>query len=189
MKISVRVLTRPHAISSRLIASAFVVVFSLALAAQEPARSSTDVQRESMRKLSFLAGTWSGPIAIIRGPGEPLHFTQSEDVQYKLDGLVMLVEGKSTSSDGKVMFSALATIAYDDASHTYRIRAYHDGRYLDTELSVVDNGFSWQFQSGPAHVVNTMQLTKNGEWNEVTEVTVGNNPPQHSVEMLLQHRP
>jgi hypothetical protein len=141
-----------------------------------------------MHKLSFLAGTWSGPITVIRGPGEPLHLTQSENVQYKLDGLVMLVEGKSTGADGKVSFGALATISYDDASHAYRIRAYHDGRYLDAELSVVNNGFSWQFQSGPAHVVNTMQLTKNGEWSEVTEVTVGNNPPQHSVDMLLQRR-
>jgi hypothetical protein len=101
----------------------------------------------------------------------------------------MLVEGKSTSTDGKVMFSALATISYDDASHTYRIRAYHDGHYVDTELSALADGFSWQFESGPAHIVNTMHLTKNGEWSEVTEVTVGNFPPQHGVEMLLQHRP
>lgn len=189
MNNSVPVLTRTFAISSKLIAAVFLVVFSVALAAQEPARSAADVQREFMHKLSFLAGTWSGPITIIRGPGEPLHFTQSEDVQYKLDGLVMLVEGKSTGPDGKIMFNALATISYDDASHTFRFRAYNDGHYLDTELSVVDNGFSWQFQSGPARVVNTMQLTKNGEWNEVTEVAVGDTPPHRSVDMLLQHRP
>jgi hypothetical protein len=189
MKIPVPAPTRPCAISNKLIASAFLIVFSFALVAQEPARSSADVQREFMHKLSFLAGTWSGPITIIRGPGEPLHFTQSEDVQYKLDGLVMLVEGKSTGPNGRVMFNALATISFDDTSHTYRFRAYNDGHYLDTELSVVTDGFSWQFDSGPAHVVNTMHLTKNSEWSEVTEVKVGNNPPQHSVEMLLQHRP
>ncbi|MGA2652006.1 MAG: hypothetical protein ABSF28_15850 [Terracidiphilus sp.] len=189
MEISVRTFTRKYVISSNVIAAAVLVLFSPALAAQEPARSSTDVQRESMRKLSFLEGKWSGPITVVRGPGEPLHLTQTEDVQYKLDGLVMLVEGKSTGLDGKIMFNALATISYDDASHTYWFRAYNDGHYLDTELSVVDKGFSWQFQSGPAHVVNTMQLTKKGEWSEVTEVTVGNNPPNRSVDMLLQHQP
>jgi hypothetical protein len=187
MKISV--LTRKRAISSKVIASAFLVSFGLALAAQEPARSSQDVQRESMHKLSFLAGAWSGPVTIVRGPGEPLHRTQTEDVQYKLDGLVMLIEGKSTGADGKVMFNALATVSYDDASHTYRFRAYNDGHYLDTELTVVDGGFSWQYQAGPAHIVNTMQLTKKGEWSEVTEATVGSNPPLRAVEMLLQHRP
>jgi hypothetical protein len=180
--------TRQNAIFSKPIAAAFLLSLSLALGAQQPAQSTTDMQREAMRKLAFLAGQWSGPITVVRGPGEPLHRIQTEIVQYKLDGLVLLIEGKSTAPDGKVMFSALATVSYDDASHSYRFRAYNDGHYLDTELSVQDGGFSWQYQAGPAHIVNTMQLTKTGEWSEVTEVTVGSNPPLRSVEMLLQHR-
>jgi hypothetical protein len=34
-----------------------------------------------------------------------------------------------------------------------------------------------------------MHLTGKGEWGEVTEATVGSNPPHRSVEMLLQHQP
>ncbi|MEO7143046.1 MAG: hypothetical protein ABI165_06025 [Bryobacteraceae bacterium] len=169
--------------------AALLVSPGAALAAQPPASSSTGVQREAMRKLSFLAGRWSGPVTIVRGPGEPLRLTESEDVQYKLDGLVLLIEGKSASAGGKVLFSALATIAYDDASHTYRFRAYNDGHYIDTELVVPANGFSWSFTAGPARIVNTMKLTAKGEWNEVTEVAAGGNPPHRSVEMLLQHHP
>ena len=189
MKIAFPEFTSRQFHSGRVLAAAFLVSLGVALVAQQPASSSTDIQREAMRKLSFLAGRWSGPVTIVRGPGEPLHLTQTEDVQYKLDGLVLLIEGKSTSADGKVLFSALATIAYDDASHTYRFRAYNDGHYLDTELTVPANGFSWSFTAGPARIVNTMQLTGKGEWNEATEVTVGSNPPHHSVEMLLQHQP
>jgi hypothetical protein len=140
-----------------------------------------------MRKLAFLSGHWSGPATISRGPGDTLHATQTEDVEYKLDGLVLLIQGKSTAADGKVVFSALATVAYDDAAHAYRFRAYYDGHYLDTDLAVLDKGFSWSFSAGPAHVVNTMHLTANGEWSETTDVTVGSNPPQRSVEMLLKH--
>lgn len=167
----------------------FVLVFSLTPVAQQPAPSSVDTQREAMRKLSFLSGHWTGPITIFRGTGEPLRLIQTENVDYKLDGLVLLIEGQSTSASGKVLFSALATIAYDDASHSYRFRSYHDGHYLDTELSVPDHGFSWGFTSGPAHVVNNMQLTAKGEWSEFTELTVGSTTPQHSMEMLLQHQP
>ena len=163
-------------------------VFMISLAAQQTG-SSTDAQKEAMRKLSFLAGHWSGPVTIVRGPGEPLHLTQTEDIEYKLDGLVLLVQGKSTGADGKVQFSALATIAYDDASHTYRIRAYNDGHYIDTEMAAAAKGFSWSFTSGPAHVVNTMHLTAKGEWNEVSEVTFGGNPPFKSVDMLLERLP
>lgn len=167
-----------------------MLLFSLALVAQQPPVSNrVDAQREAMRKLSFLAGRWSGPVTVIRGMGEPVHLSQTENIEYKLDGLVLLIEGKSTSVNGKVLFSALATIAYDEASHSYRFRAYNDGHYLDTELSLLDHGFSWGFTSGPAHIANTMQLTGKGEWNESTEVTVGSNPPHHSMEMLLQHQP
>jgi hypothetical protein len=189
MKTAVSALTLPPFLSKTLLAAACVISFGLPLAAQQPASNNVDVQREAMRKLSFLAGHWSGAVTIVRGPGEPLHLTQTEAVEYKLDGLVLLIEGKSTGADGQAQFSALATIAYDDGSHTYRFRAYNDGHYLDTELSVPANGFSWSFTAGPAHIVNTMQLTGKGEWSEVTEVTVGSNPPHRSVEMLLQHRP
>ena len=189
MKTAISTFTVPPFLSTTLLAAAFLISFHLALAAQQPVSNSADVQREAMRKLSFLAGHWSGTVTIVRGPGEALHLTQTENVEYKLDGLVLLIEGKSTSADGKVQFSALATIAYDDASHTYRFRAYNDGHYLDTELSVPANGFSWSFVAGPVHIVNTMHLTSKGEWDEVTDVTVGSNPPHRSVDMQLQQKP
>lgn len=70
-----------------------------------------------------------------------------------------------------------------------RIRAYNGGHYLDTELSVLKDGFSWGFSAGPAHIVNTMHLTGKGEWQETTEVTMGDHPAQKSVDMLLDRLP
>jgi len=169
--------------------AAVVVAISCSLAAQQQPSASVDAQRAAMRKLAFLAGHWSGPVTMVLGPGEPLHLTQSEDVEYKLDGLVLLIEGKSVATDGKAQFEALATVAFDDVSHTYRFRAYNEGHYVDTELVVQAQGFSWELRAGPAHIVNTMRLTGKGEWQETTEVTVGNNPPRRTVDMLLQHQP
>src|SRR6516225_56169 len=82
------------------------------LVAAQPASNSLQSQREAMHKLAFLVGRWSGPVTIVRG-SEPLQLTQAEDVEYKLDGLVMLIEGKSVGADGKAQFQALATIAFD----------------------------------------------------------------------------
>ena len=101
-------------LSKTFLGVALLISFALSLGAQPP--DPVIVQREAMRKLSFLAGHWSGPVTIVRGPGEPLHLTQTEDVDYKLGGLVLLVQGTGTSADGKTQFRALATIAYDDAS-------------------------------------------------------------------------
>ncbi len=189
MKTAIPAFPIPFLLSTNLMAPVFMILFSHSLAAQRPVSNGIEVQREAMRKLLFLAGHWSGPVTIVGGPGGALHLTQTEDVEYKLGGLVLLIEGKSTSADGKVLFNALATIAYDDASHTYRFRAYNDGHYVDTELSLPANGFSWSFTTGPAHIVNTMHLTGKGEWDEVTEVTIGGNPPHRSMDMLLQRRP
>jgi hypothetical protein len=189
MKTVIPIFTSKSCIYLSLLAAVFVTLFGLSLGAQQPSPNSIDVQREAMSKLSFLAGHWSGPVTVVFGPGEPVHLTQTEDVAYKLDGLVLLIEGKGSGTDGKVQFNALATIAYDDASHTYHFRAYNGGHYVDTDLSAPANGFSWSYAAGPAHIVNTMHLTDKGEWSEVTEVTVGNNPPHRSVEMLLQHQP
>ena len=172
----------------RLVGIAFIALAAMSAAAQ-PTQNSTDAQREAMNKLAFLAGKWSGPVSIYRGAGEALRLTQHEDVEFKLDGLVLLIEGKSMGSDGKAQFEALATIAYDDASHRYRIRAYHDGHYLDAPLTVFADGFSWGFTSGPAKIENTMHLTAKHEWQETTEVTVGDRPAQRSVEMFLTHKP
>jgi len=167
----------------------FAISIGALSAAQQPAPNGVEIQRDAMHKLAFLAGRWSGPVTIVRGPAQTIHLTQSEDVQYKLDGLVMLVEGESQDADGKASFRALATISFDDATHAYRFRAYHDGHYIDSELTVVANGFSWGFTAGPAHITNTMHLTDKGEWAETTDVTMGDNPAFRSLDMLLHHQP
>ena len=163
-------------------------LLAVPLAAQRPSPADTDGQREAMKKLAFLVGHWAGPVTIARGPSELLRLTQTENVQYKLDGLVLLIEGQSTGADGKPRFQAFATIAYDDASHSYRFRAYNAGHYVDTELAMELDGFSWRFDEGPAKVQNVMHLTSKGEWQETADVTLGSNPPRRSVDMLLAHQ-
>jgi hypothetical protein len=149
-------------------------------------RPDVAAQREAMKKLAFLAGKWSGEALVMRGLGEPMKLQQTENVQYKLDGLVMLVEGASRNASGQTVFQALATISYDDAANTYHFRAYNDGRYLDTDLTVTPGGFAWGYSSGPVKVSNTMRLSDTGEWVETAETTFGSSPPRKSLEMTLK---
>jgi hypothetical protein len=48
-------------------------------------------------------------------------------VQYKLDGLVLLIEGTGRNSDGKPVFRSLATVSSNEEQRSYRMRAYNDG--------------------------------------------------------------
>lgn len=158
-----------------------LLVSAAAVAQQMP---DVEAQKEAMKKLSFLAGTWKGP-ATAYLPGGPLKMTQTEEVQYKLGGLVMLVEGTGRLPDGTVRFNALATITYDEPSKTYRIRAHSDGRFVESELKLADRGFEWGYQAGPAKINFTMKLTEKGEWQETGEYVVGGQPPRKSVELLV----
>jgi len=158
----------------------------LVAAAVAQQRPDIDTQRDAMKKLQFLAGRWSGEADVTRGSGEPVKLTQTETVQYKLDGLVMLVEGEGRNAEGKQVYSALATIAFDDADGAYHFRAYNGGRYLDTGLTVTPDGFSWGFPAGPVKVTNIMKISDKGEWVETTDVTMGSQPPRHTMQMTLK---
>ena len=61
--------------------------------AQSPRSPRIEAQREAMKKLEFLVGKWSGEARVQRGPGDALELIQTEEAQYKLDGLVLLIEG------------------------------------------------------------------------------------------------
>jgi hypothetical protein len=169
----------------RLLLTFCVVCISLLVA--QPRQPDIAAQKAAMKKLEFLAGKWEGDAKVWRGPGEPIAVRQTEDVRMRLDGLVLLVEGTGRDpQSGKAVFNALATIAFDEVSGTYRTRAYHDGRYLDTELSVVDKGYSWGYEAGPAKIRNTMRLSPEGEWVQTGEVLFGNAPPRKTMEMTLR---
>ena len=161
----------------------------MAATAQGQQQPNVAAQREAMKKLEFLAGKWAGNASITRGPGEPIRLVQSEDLQFKLDGLVMVVEGTGRDASGQVVFRAFATIAYDDTASVHRFRAFNDGRFLDTELKVTLGGFAWGYTAGPVKVNNTTRLNEKGEWFEVTETTFGTSPPQKSLETTLRRQP
>ena len=155
-----------------------------AAVAQPPMRPDTAAQRDAMKKLDYLTGKWTGEAVLFRGPGQPEKLIQSEEVQSKLDGLLLLVEGTGRDATGKIVFRALATISYDDIAKKYFFRAYNDGRYLDTELSVNENGWEWRQPAGPGSVRYTMRRNGN-EWVETGEFTMGDAAPRKTIEMRV----
>jgi hypothetical protein len=166
-----------------------IIVCSILFAAlcygQQP--PNLPAQREAMKKLAFLVGKWSGDATTRRSPNETVKVKQTEEVQFKLGGLVLLIESTARNSDtGDVMFNALATIAYDEAAKVYHFRAYNDGRYLDTELAVPENGFKWGYNAGPVDVRFVMRLNDKGEWVETGDEKSGDNPSQRTFEMTLR---
>ena len=164
-----------------------LLLTTLSLLVAQPRQPDLAAQKAAMSKLEFMVGKWEGDAKISRGPGEPIEVRQTEVVQMRLDGLVLLVEGTGRSpQNGKVVSSAMATISFDDTAKTYRFRSYSEGRYLDTELKVSEKGFEWGIEMGPAKVRYTMKLSEKDEWVETGEVAFGNAPPRKTMEMTVR---
>ena len=169
----------------------FLAAVSLGLAgmAQAPRTPDVQAQRAAMKKLSFLIGKWSGEASVLRGPGQFVDLSQTEEAQFKLDGLVLMIEGVGRmKSGGKLALQALGLISFDDESGTYRMRAFNDGRWLETEVKLAEGGsaITWGFTLGEMRTNSVLRLNEKGEWIELAELTIGTRPPQKLMDLTVR---
>src|SRR5579859_1334275 len=108
--------------------------------AQLPRTPDLDAQRAAMKKLGFLVGKWAGEARLQRGPGESVVLVQTEEAQFKLDGLILEIEGIGrTQPDNKPVLQALGIISFDDETGTYHMRAFNDGRFLAEDVKLLED--------------------------------------------------
>jgi hypothetical protein len=156
---------------------------------QLPRVPDLEAQRTAMRKVSFLVGKWFGTARLFRAKDAPIELLQSEEAQFRLGGLVLLIEGVGrTKSEDPPVLQALGVMSYDDQSGTYRMRAFNDGRFLDTEVTLRDEGrgMSWGFSLGEISTRSVLRIDETGAWTEVTEIAVASEAPRRLLELVVQ---
>lgn len=156
--------------------------------AQQIRVPNVEAQRGAMKKLSFLVGRWSGEAWMLRGSGDPIEMKQTEEAEYKLNGLILTIEGVGrTKSNDKLVLQAFGIISYDDEAGCYRMRAFNDGRFLETELKLADdgNGASWGFAFGTIKTHSVLRMNEKGDWTELAEITFGSEPPRKLLELRV----
>ena len=164
------------------------LVLFVPLTAQLIQTPDTEAQRTAMKKLSFLIGKWSGEARILRSTGEPLELIQTEEAEYKLNGLLLMIEGIGRSrSDGKPALQALGIISYDDLAGTYRMRAFNDGRYMETEVKLVPDGkgLTWSFTMGEIKTSSVLRIDEKGDWTELHDIVIGSQTPRKFMELRV----
>jgi hypothetical protein len=150
-----------------------------------------ETQRSAMRKLSFLVGKWSGEARMLGGSGELIELQQSEEAEFKLDGLILTIEGVGrTKSDDRPVLEAFAVISYDDENGSYRMRAFNDGRYLETDLKLADDGrgATWGFTLGSIKTSSVLRISPKGDWTEQAEITFGAQPARKLLELSVRRQ-
>jgi hypothetical protein len=157
--------------------------------AQTPKAHNVEAQPTAMKKLEFLVGEWSGEATVLRGPGQFAEMAQTESAHFKLDGLVLMIEGVGRAKpDGKVSLQALGLISFDDEIGAYKMRAFNDGRWLETEVKMADSGnsISWGFSVGAFKTATVLRINENGEWTEHGELIIGERPPQKMMDLKVR---
>ena len=155
------------------------------------AQASTSVQRAEMKKLDWMGGHWKGTGWIQMGPQGRKEFAQTETIQGKLDGLVLVIEGQGKSKeDGSTVHTALAFVSYDEGAKTFRWRAFTaEGRQTDTVAKVGTNTLEWGLEIPQrGRMRYTIKLNEKGEWFEVGEMTQDGQTWQKFFEMTLQRQ-
>src|ERR1051325_8924115 len=84
--------------------------------AQQPPRvPDVQAQRQAMKKVQFLVGEWSGEGRMARSSGEWTEFNQIEHAEFKLNGLLLVIEGVGrTKSDMRPLLQAYGVVTFDD---------------------------------------------------------------------------
>lgn len=157
--------------------------------AQLPRVPDLTAQREAMKKLGFLVGKWAGEARLLRGPAESVELLQTEEAQYKLGGLILVIEGIGrTQPGGQALLQAFGIISYDDESGTYRFRAFNDGRFLETQTKLLEdcNGLTWGFALGEIRTNSVLRINDRGEWTELAEISIGSQAPKKLLELTVR---
>lgn len=157
----------------------FPFIFSaLALAAGpaagQPSADPAPQVREAMSKLAWLEGAWRGEGWRAR-PGGRDTFNVTETVYFKLDGLILILEGRgwSIGENGADIegHKAFGVLSYDAYAQTYRFDAFvKQGYQSRAEPQVGENEYRWSHDAGPgAEMRYHARLTADGEWFETGE--------------------
>lgn len=133
-------------------------------------RAIAETKRAEMKRVDKMVGQWKGSGWIMQGPNRET-FTGTENVQRKVDGLALLVEGRFTNPEGRVIHETLAAIAFDDKSKAIRMRTYlASGIAGEYDIKPVGENYEWGYEVGGGTIRYTIKIDPD-HWNEVGEYT------------------
>ena len=152
------------------------VVFALAavlaaITCTNAAQAEDDPGLVAMRAIGFLEGSWEGEGWSRQGPGEPQPFRSTEVVESRLEGRVLIVEGRHYGLEsGEVVHHALATISYDSTTGRYSFRSHlASGRSGDFEADLIDGEFIWGMEIPSRGRIRYTIRIEDDRWHEVGE--------------------
>ena len=102
--------------------------------------------------------------------GQKHMFQQTEKVQFKLDSMILLIEGTGKAG-GKIIHHALAIVSYDKTDSDFNFQSYlMDGRSGSYSAELIDDTFCWYPNEYIRYII---KIAENGSWSEIGEMKRG----------------
>jgi hypothetical protein len=130
------------------------------------------LQKNEMSKLDKMVGKWSGAGWIQQGAKRE-EFTGTENVQRKLGGLALLIEGRFTDKNqsDKVMHETLAVLSYNKRTKIYDFKTYlANGSGGEFTFVAKGENFEWSLNFPGTKILYTISF-KDGVWNEIGKMS------------------
>jgi hypothetical protein len=155
---------------------------AIAAGPDRPGQPNISAQKSAMASLSWMVGDWEGQGWTLSPTGERLTFRQTEAVETRLDGALLLIEGRGYApaaepgAPERLMFNAFAVVSFNDATRAYTFRSYAMGYANSFEAEVRDDGaFVWRIAPPGAprmrYIITQPSL---GVWCEIGERSTDN---------------
>jgi hypothetical protein len=155
----------------RIASTAFLSLALPALAAaQPPAPPSPSPERVAAmaRLAAFLEGNWKGSAWMQTGPKRE-DVTSAETVTREVGGNALLVKGRHTLPDGRVVHDTLGVLSANEDG-TYAFHTWlANGRSGVYKGEWNGDAFVWGMQNAGMHIRYTIRRDEKGRWFEIGE--------------------
>ena len=93
-----------------------------------------------------------------------------------------------TKPHNQPVLQALGIISFDDEAGTFHRRAFNDGRFLETEVKLFEDGESltWGFALGTLNPRSVLRINEKGKWPELAEITIDSQPARRLLELTVR---
>lgn len=148
-----------------------VFLLLMTLSAAASAQDLSKTCRDQMRMLSSLAGSWTGQAVSRQQGGVTVNIKQEETILFRLDSLVMQIEGIGRTSPDQVppAFHALAFVSYNPSRQQFEMKSFlKDGKQTDAYFKVAGNNqFDWGFDTPGGKILYHITIDPvQHKWNE-----------------------
>lgn len=154
--------------------------------------------QEAMKKLEFLTRNWQGAAKVSTGPNQSLVLDQHEQVEYRLDGNMLIIEGKGYR-DENLSFNAVAVITYHEPKQEYQMQTWLNADEMKNTQSasdiapywreVAEGVWEWGFEVAQGGKIKyTLSLNEKGQWVEQGEYSPDGSTWYQSFNMVLDKK-